>query len=186
MQKGRISFLHFANKTNIEEESNVMAKVAVVMGSDSDFPLMKKALDVFKQFGIDYDVRVISAHRTPDVAHDFAKNAVYKGYEVIIAAAGKAAHLAGVMASMTPLPVIGVPVKSSALDGLDSLLSTVQMPQGIPVATVAIDGAYNAALLAVEILGVKYPEIMEKIVEYKKNLAEEVIEKDKKLQGEIL
>ncbi|MDK2805316.1 MAG: 5-(carboxyamino)imidazole ribonucleotide mutase [Thermoanaerobacterium sp.] len=163
-----------------------MPKVAVVMGSDSDFPLVKKALELFKEFNIEYDARVISAHRTPDIAHDFAKEAVKNGYEVIIAAAGKAAHLAGVLASMTPLPVIGIPIKSSTLDGLDSLLSTVQMPQGIPVATVAIDGSYNAALLAIEILGIKYPELMEKVIEYKKKLSEEVIEKDKKLQGEIV
>ncbi|WHE06627.1 5-(carboxyamino)imidazole ribonucleotide mutase [Thermoanaerobacterium thermosaccharolyticum] len=163
-----------------------MPKVAVVMGSDSDFPLVKKALELFKEFNIEFDARVISAHRTPDIAHDFAKEAVKNGYEVIIAAAGKAAHLAGVIASMTPLPVIGIPVKSSTLDGLDSLLSTVQMPQGIPVATVAIDGSYNAALLAIEILGIKYPELMEKVIEYKKKLSEEVIEKDKKLQGEIV
>ncbi|MGF7400259.1 5-(carboxyamino)imidazole ribonucleotide mutase [Thermoanaerobacterium thermosaccharolyticum] len=163
-----------------------MPKVAVVMGSDSDFPLVKKALELFKEFNIEFDARVISAHRTPDIAHDFAKKAVKNGYEVIIAAAGKAAHLAGVIASMTPLPVIGIPVKSSTLDGLDSLLSTVQMPQGIPVATVAIDGSYNAALLAIEILGIKYPELMEKVIEYKKKLSEEVIEKDKKLQGEIV
>ncbi|WP_434564500.1 5-(carboxyamino)imidazole ribonucleotide mutase [Thermoanaerobacterium thermosaccharolyticum] len=163
-----------------------MPKVAVVMGSDSDFPLVKKALELFKGFNIEYDARVISAHRTPDIAHDFAKKAVENGYEVIIAAAGKAAHLAGVIASMTPLPVIGIPIKSSTLDGLDSLLSTVQMPQGIPVATVAIDGSYNAALLAIEILGIKYPELMEKVIEYKKKLSEEVIEKDKRLQGEIV
>ncbi|PHO06583.1 5-(carboxyamino)imidazole ribonucleotide mutase [Thermoanaerobacterium thermosaccharolyticum] len=163
-----------------------MPKVAVVMGSDSDFPLVKKALELFKEFNIEFDARVISAHRTPDIAHDFAKKAVKNGYEVIIAVAGKAAHLAGVIASMTPLPVIGIPVKSSTLDGLDSLLSTVQMPQGIPVATVAIDGSYNAALLAIEILGIKYPELMEKVIEYKKKLSEEVIEKDKKLQGEIV
>ncbi|ADL69592.1 phosphoribosylaminoimidazole carboxylase, catalytic subunit [Thermoanaerobacterium thermosaccharolyticum DSM 571] len=163
-----------------------MPKVAVVMGSDSDFPLVKKALELFKGFNIEYDARVISAHRTPDIAHDFAKKAVENGYEVIIAAAGKAAHLAGVIASMTPLPVIGIPIKSSTLDGLDSLLSTVQMPQGIPVATVAIDGSYNAALLAIEILGIKYPELMKKVIAYKKKLAEEVIEKDKKLQGEIV
>ncbi|OXT08818.1 5-(carboxyamino)imidazole ribonucleotide mutase [Thermoanaerobacterium thermosaccharolyticum] len=163
-----------------------MPKVAVVMGSDSDFPLVKKALELFKEFNIEYDARVISAHRTPDIAHDFAKKAVENGYEVIIAAAGKAAHLAGVIASMTPLPVIGIPIKSSTLDGLDSLLSTVQMPQGIPVATVAIDGSYNAALLAIEILGIKYPELMKKVIVYKKKLAEEVIEKDKKLQGEIV
>jgi len=163
-----------------------MPKVAVVMGSDSDFPLVKKALELFKEFNIEFDARVISAHRTPDIAHDFAKKAVENGYEVIIAAAGKAAHLAGVIASMTPLPVIGIPIKSSTLDGLDSLLSTVQMPQGIPVATVAIDGSYNAALLAIEILGIKYPELMKKVIAYKKKLAEEVIEKDKKLQGEIV
>ncbi|SNX53035.1 5-(carboxyamino)imidazole ribonucleotide mutase [Thermoanaerobacterium sp. RBIITD] len=163
-----------------------MPKVAVIMGSDSDFPLMKKCIAVLKEFDIAYDVRIISAHRTPEIAHDFSKNATKEGYEAIIAAAGKAAHLAGVIASMTVIPVIGVPVKSSTMDGLDSLLSTVQMPKGIPVATVAIDGAENAALLAVQILGIKYPDLMQKMLDYKKRLAEEVIEKDKKIQEEVL
>lgn len=162
-----------------------MIKVAVVIGSDSDFPLIKKSLSILKKFNVNYSLRIISAHRTPDMARDFASNALKDGYEVIIAAAGKAAHLAGVIASMTILPVIGVPVKSSTLDGLDSLLSTVQMPKGIPVATVAIDGAENAALLAIQILSIKYPELRKKFAEYKKKIQDDVIEKDKKIQCEV-
>lgn len=162
-----------------------MPKVAVIMGSDSDLPLMKKCVEVLKEFDVQFDVRIISAHRTPDIAANFAKSAVAKGYEVIIAAAGKAAHLAGVLAAMTVLPVIGVPVKSSTLDGLDSLLSMVQMPKGVPVATVAIDGAENAALLAIQILALKYPELSEKMVAYREKMAQAVIEKDEKIKGEV-
>ena len=127
-------------------------KVAVIMGSDSDFPTMAPAVKRLKGFGIPVEVRVMSAHRTPDAAAEFSKNAKAEGFGVIIAAAGKAAHLGGVLAAHTTLPVIGVPVKSSTLDGLDALLSTVQMPSGIPVATVAIDGADNAAILAAQML----------------------------------
>ncbi len=129
-----------------------MKKVGIVMGSDSDLPIVEKAFDVLKAYGVKFEVRVISAHRTPVEAAEFAKNAKSNGFGVIIAAAGKAAHLAGAMAANTTLPIIGIPVKSSTLDGLDALLSTVQMPSGMPVATVAIDGAHNAALLAVQIL----------------------------------
>lgn len=162
-----------------------MPKVAVVMGSDSDLPLMKKCVSTLKEFGVEFDVRIISAHRTPDIASDFAKSAVNKGYEVIIAAAGKAAHLAGVLAAMTTLPVIGVPVKSSTLDGLDSLLSMVQMPKGVPVATVAIDGAENAALLAVQILALKYPELSKKVLAYREKMAQDVVKKDEEIKKEV-
>lgn len=160
-------------------------KVAVVMGSDSDLDVTKGALKVLKKFGVDWELRVISAHRTPDVAHDFAKNAEKNGIEVIIAVAGKAAHLAGVMAGISPLPVIGLPMKSSTMDGLDSLLSVVQMPSGVPVATVAINGAENAGLLAVQILSVKYPELRKKFQDYKVEMAEAVQKKDEKM-GEVV
>ncbi len=129
-----------------------MKKVGIVMGSDSDLPIVEKAFAVLKEYGVPFEVRVLSAHRTPVAAAEFAGNAKKNGFGVIIAAAGKAAHLAGAMAANTTLPIIGIPVKSSTLDGLDALLATVQMPSGMPVATVAIDGAANAALLAVQIL----------------------------------
>lgn len=158
-----------------------MPKVAVIMGSGSDLPVLQPAFSILREFGIEYEARVISAHRTPDVAHVFAKTAESAGFEVIIAAAGKAAHLAGVIAAQTPLPVIGVPVKSSFMDGLDSLLSTVQMPPGVPVATIAINGADNAAILAAQILSVKYPGIRAAIIAYKEKLAEKVMKKDREL-----
>lgn len=153
-------------------------KVAIVMGSDSDLEVTKGALKALDKFGVDYDVRVISAHRTPEVAFDFAKNAQANGYEVIIGVAGKAAHLAGVLAGISTLPVIGLPIKSSTMDGMDSLLSIVQMPNGVPVATVAINGAENAGLLAVQILSVKYDELKEKFAAYKEEMKQAVIEKD--------
>lgn len=159
-------------------------KVAIVMGSDSDFPIIKKAINVLKQFGVDFDVRVISAHRTPNEAHEFAANAQANGIEVIIAAAGKAAHLGGVLAAYTTLPVIGLPISGSTLDGLDALLSIVQMPKGIPVATVAIDGAENAAILAVQMLSLAHVELQDKLKAFKDNMAKEVIEKDKKIKEE--
>ena len=158
------------------------AKVAIVMGSDSDFGVMKSTVKVLKEFDVSVEVMVCSAHRTPEKAADFAKNAADNGVDVIIAAAGKAAHLPGVLAAFTPLPVIGVPIKSSTMDGLDSLLSIVQMPSGIPVATVAIDGADNAALLAVQILSVGYPALRAKMLEYKEKLAKKVEEKNNQLQ----
>jgi len=161
-------------------------KVAVVMGSDSDFPVLKGCIKLLKEFGVEVQVLVCSAHRTPEKAAAFASNAESDGIEVIIAAAGKAAHLAGVIAAHTPLPVIGIPIKSSTMDGLDSLLSTVQMPAGIPVATVAIDGADNAAILAVQILSCAYPELREKIKEYKKELARKVEQKNEQLQSKLL
>lgn len=151
-------------------------KVGVVMGSKSDLETMKRGVEVLNNFGIEAETRVISAHRTPDAAHDFATNARDRGFSVIIAGAGKAAHLAGVMASMTTLPVIGVPMKTSDLGGLDSLLSTVQMPGGIPVATTAIgnSGAKNAALLAVQILALQDPEILDKLEKYRAQMTAEV------------
>ena len=162
-----------------------MKKVAVIMGSDSDLPVVKRALTELKAFGVPYEIRVISAHRTPSVAETFAKNADSNGFGVIIAAAGKAAHLGGVLAAYTTLPVIGLPIKSSTMDGLDSLLSMVQMPKGVPVATVTIDGAENAGILAVQILAVGDDALAEKLREYKLNMAEEVIRKDAQLQSEI-
>lgn len=156
-------------------------KVAVIMGSISDRDIAKRACDVLKGFGIDYEARVISAHRSLDFAIDFVNKLEEKNCELIIAFAGKAAHLAGVLAGMSICPVIGVPVKSSTLDGLDALLSTVQMPKGVPVATVAIDGAENAAVLAAEILSVKYDELKVKIKEYKEKMKNQVNEMDKEL-----
>lgn len=155
-----------------------MAKAAVIMGSDSDFPVVKKCVAMLKKFGIEADVNVISAHRTPEAAASFAKNAEENGIEVIIAAAGKAAHLAGVLAAFSTIPVIGIPMKSSTMDGLDSLLSVVQMPKGIPVATVAIDGAENAGILAAQILSLKHEEIKPLLCAYKKEMADEVEKKN--------
>jgi 5-(carboxyamino)imidazole ribonucleotide mutase len=148
------------------------------MGSKSDYPVVERAEAIFKEFGVDYETRIISAHKTPRAAEEFASKAEDNGIEVIIAAAGKAAHLGGVLAAYTAMPVIGLPVKSSTLDGLDSLLSIVQMPKGVPVATVAIDGAENAALLAVQILSVKYPELRAKMKDYKIKMEQEIIKQD--------
>lgn len=153
-------------------------KVAIIMGSKSDYPVVEKAEDILRHFKVEFETRIISAHRTPRVAEKFASTAEEKGFEVIIAAAGKAAHLAGVLAATTPLPVIGIPMKSSTLDGLDSLLSVVQMPKGVPVATVAVDGAENAGLLAIQILSTKYPELRQAIKDYKKKMEEDIIKLD--------
>lgn len=155
------------------------------MGSASDLPLVSDAIKQLKEFGIPFEAHVISAHRTPYEAERFAKTARGSGFGVIIAAAGKAAHLAGVIAAYTTLPVIGLPIKSSTMDGLDSLLSIVQMPSGVPVASVAIGGAQNAALLAAQILGVTDAAIAEKLERFKAEMAEKTIEKDRELQGEI-
>jgi len=163
---------------------NKKPMVALVMGSDSDFPALRGCVKTLKNFGIEVIVRVISAHRTPDAAAEFAKNARSNGIDIIIGAAGKAAHLPGVLAAFTTLPVIGVPMKSSTMDGLDSLLSIVQMPKGIPVATVAIDGGDNAAILSANILSLSYPEIAEKLVQFKKEMETAVAEKDAKIQAE--
>jgi 5-(carboxyamino)imidazole ribonucleotide mutase len=155
------------------------------MGSKSDLPVLEKTIKILKHFGVDIEARVISAHRTPDEAHAFAVDAENNGIEVIIAAAGKAAHLGGVLAAYTTLPVIGLPVKSSTMDGLDSLLSMVQMPEGIPVATVAINGAENAGILAVQILSLKYDVLKLKLKEYKASLRKKVQAADKELQTEV-
>lgn len=155
------------------------------MGSDSDLPVVSKAIDKLKSFGVPVEAHVMSAHRTPEQAADFSSNAEKNGFGVIIAAAGKAAHLAGVLAAHTILPVIGIPIKSSTLDGLDALLATVQMPSGIPVATVAIDGAENAALLAIQMLALSDDSLKQKLVDMKESMAEAVIEKDKKLAASL-
>lgn len=160
-----------------------MKKVAVIMGSDSDLPVVGKAIDTLKAFGVECEAHVYSAHRTPREAAEFASTARDKGFGVIIAAAGKAAHLAGALAAQTTLPVIGIPVKSSTLDGLDALLSTVQMPAGIPVATVAIDGAVNAALLAIEILAVGDATLQKKLEEKRAADTAAVLEKDANLRN---
>ena len=155
-----------------------MKKVGIVMGSDSDLPIIKKATDMLTSFGVEYEVRILSAHRTPVEAAEFAKGAADRGVGVIIAAAGMAAHLAGAMAANTVLPVIGIPCKSSNLDGLDALLSTVMMPTGIPVATVAVDGGANAALLAIQMLAIEDKELTEKLIAKRENDAAKVLEKD--------
>lgn len=159
-------------------------KAAVVMGSDSDYPILKNCIKTLKQFEIETEIHVISAHRTPYRAEEFARNAEKNGIGVIIAAAGKAAHLAGVLAAYTVIPVIGLPIKSSTMDGLDSLLSMVQMPKGIPVATVAINGAENAALLAIQILSLAHPELKEALNVHRKQMTEEIIEKDRRIKAE--
>ena len=158
-----------------------MKKIAIIMGSDSDLPVLEGAIKTLNQFDVPCEVRVLSAHRTPIEAADFARSAREKGFGAIIAAAGKAAHLAGAMAAGTTLPVIGIPVKSSTLDGLDALLSTVQMPSGMPVATVAIDGAVNAALLAIQILAVSDEALAEKFAAYRKEASDKVLAKDAKI-----
>ena len=154
----------------LEKNNKKGGRVAIMMGSISDRQIMDSAADILGQFGIDYEVKISSAHRMPNKTREFVLNAENEGFEVIIAGAGKSAHLPGVIASYTTLPVIGVPVKTDDLGGLDSLLSIVQMPPGVPVATVAINGSKNAALLAVQILGLKYPEIKIKFREYKEGL----------------
>lgn len=162
-----------------------MAKVAIVMGSNSDLPVVKGAIDKLKRFGVEYEARVISAHRTPQAAEEFAKGAEDRGVSVIIAAAGKAAHLGGVIAAYTTLPVIALPIKSSLMDGLDSLLSMVQMPSGIPVATVAVNGADNAGILAVQMLALSDKSLSDKLKQFKSDMAKAVEEKDKALQEEL-
>ncbi len=159
--------------------------VGIVMGSSSDIEIMEEAARVLKEFGIPYQMTIASAHRSPKRTSEYAKSAVERGFEVIIAGAGSAAHLAGVIASETILPVIGVPIDSSPLKGLDSLLSTVQMPAGIPVAAMAIgkSGAKNAGIFAAEILATKYPEILEKLINYRRRLAENIEKEAKKLEG---
>ena len=162
-----------------------MRKVAVVMGSDSDLGVMRACADTLRALEIPFCVRVLSAHRTPEAARDFALNGRADGFGVIIAAAGKAAHLAGAMASNTTLPVIGVPIKSSTLDGLDALLSTVQMPPGMPVATVAIDGAKNAALLAAQIIAVEDTALAERLMADREATKANILEKDARISAEF-
>jgi 5-(carboxyamino)imidazole ribonucleotide mutase len=152
--------------------------VGIIMGSDSDLPTLQQAADICKEFNVEYEIRVVSAHRTPEAMAEYGKTAHQRGIKVIIAGAGGAAHLPGMIAAHSPLPVIGVPVISKALNGLDSLYSIVQMPSGVPVACVAIGGGKNAGLLAMQILAVEQPEILNKIQQYKKNMAEESIAKN--------
>lgn len=159
-------------------------KAAIIMGSKSDYPVVQKAEAMLEKFGVEYETRIISAHRTPRQAEEFAANAEANGFGVIIAAAGKAAHLAGVLAATTPLPVIGIPMKSSTLDGLDSLLSVVQMPKGVPVATVAIDGAENAAILAVQMLAAADPQLRQKIKDFKKQQEEDIVALDREFSSD--
>ena len=162
-----------------------MKKVGIVMGSDSDLPVVRKAADTLKSLEIPFEIHVYSAHRTPEEARDFSMNARKNGFGVLIAAAGMAAHLAGAVAANTTLPVIGIPCKSANFDGLDALLSTVMMPSGIPVATVAVDGATNAALLAAEILAVTDEKLAEKLDAKRRSDAEKVLEKDRKVALEF-
>lgn len=157
-------------------------KVGLIMGSDSDWPLLENGVQVLERFEIDYEVRVLSAHRTPNAAAEFAQTAEEKGIEVIIAAAGMSAHLAGVMAAHTSLPVIGIPINNGAMNGLDALLSTVMMPPGVPVACVGIDAGLNAALLATQMLSIKYPELRVAFSQYKKDMEQSVKEKEARLQ----
>ena len=159
-----------------------MAKVGIVMGSDSDMPVMSKAADMLEKFEIDYEMTIISAHREPDVFFEYARSAEEKGFKVIIAGAGMAAHLPGMCAAIFPMPVIGIPMHTTSLGGRDSLYSIVQMPSGIPVATVAINGGANAAILAAKILATSDPELLQKLKDYKEELKDQVVAKDKKLQ----
>ena len=159
-----------------------MAKVGIVMGSDSDMPIMAKAAEVLEQLGIDYEMTIISAHTEPDVFFEYAKGAEARGFKVIIAGAGKAAHLPGMCAALFPMPVIGIPMKTSDLGGVDSLYSIVQMPSGIPVATVAINGGANAGILAAKILATSDDEILERLKKYSEDLKDQVVEKDARLQ----
>ena len=160
-----------------------MAKVGIVMGSDSDLPIMSKAAAMLEKFGIDYEMTIISAHRMPDIFFDYAKTARDKGFQVIIAGAGGAAHLPGMCAAIFPLPVIGVPIHSKALSGVDSLYSIVSMPSGIPVATVAIDGAANAGILAAKMIAISDEAVFEKIVAYKDELKDGVVAKKEKIEN---
>lgn len=159
-----------------------MATVGIVMGSDSDMPVMAKAAEMLDKFGIDYEMKIISAHREPDIFFEWAKGAEARGIKVIIAGAGKAAHLPGMCAALFPMPVIGIPMKTSDLGGVDSLYSIVQMPSGIPVATVAINGGQNAGILAAKMLATSDPALLQKLKEYSEEMKDQVVEKDTKLQ----
>ena len=162
-----------------------MKKVAIIMGSDSDLPIVTPAIKQLKELGIETEVRVMSAHRTPEAAHDFSQNAINNGFGVIIAAAGMAAHLGGVLAASTTLPVIGIPCSAKVLDGMDAMLATVMMPPGIPVATVGVNAARNAALLAAQILAVGDDDLMQKLIDMRKDMAEQVAQKDAALQEKL-
>lgn len=164
---------------------NKLAKVAIIMGSDSDWPVLESGYELLKEFHIEVEVLVASAHRTPEVVHEFASKAVERGVDVIIGAAGAAAHLPGVIAAYTTLPVIGIPISGSALKGIDALLSIAQMPSGIPVATMAIDGGKNAALYAASIVALKDQEVAEKLSDFRKKQSEQVMEKNKALQEKL-
>ncbi len=159
-----------------------MATVGIVMGSDSDMPVMAKAAEMLDKFGIDYEMKIISAHREPDIFFEWAKGAEARGIKVIIAGAGKAAHLPGMCAALFPMPVIGIPMKTSDLGGVDSLYSIVQMPSGIPVATVAINGGQNAGILAAKMLATSDPALLQKLKDYSEEMKDQVVEKDTKLQ----
>jgi 5-(carboxyamino)imidazole ribonucleotide mutase len=162
-----------------------MAEVGIIMGSASDLPVMQEAADILKEFGISYEINIVSAHRTPELMFEYAKNAHKRGLKVIIAGAGGAAHLPGMTASLTPLPVIGVPVKSSnSIDGWDSILSILQMPNGIPVATVALNAAKNAGILAAKIIGSSNPEVLDKLAAYMEELKNKVLESAEKLKDQ--
>ncbi|HAD97977.1 MAG TPA: 5-(carboxyamino)imidazole ribonucleotide mutase [Cryomorphaceae bacterium] len=158
------------------------AQIGIIMGSKSDLPVMQEAADVLKELGVEYEINIVSAHRTPDLMYDYAKNAHSRGLKAIIAGAGGAAHLPGMVASLTPLPVIGVPVKSrNSIDGWDSVLSILQMPGGVPVATVALDGAKNAGILAAQIIGSANPEVLQNLIQFKNGLRDKVLESAKSL-----
>jgi 5-(carboxyamino)imidazole ribonucleotide mutase len=172
-------------KENKTSEVTLMKKIGIVMGSDSDLPILRKTMDTLSELGIPYECHIFSAHRTPEEARDFALSARKNGFGAMIAAAGMAAHLAGAIAANTTLPVIGIPCKSTHLDGMDALLSTVQMPPGIPVATVAINGGVNAALLAAQILAVEDASLAERLDAKRKSDAQKVLEKDAALQAEL-
>jgi len=161
-----------------------MKKVSIIMGSDSDLNVMNNVKEILKEFDVEFEMKILSAHRTPKELIDYASNLEKSGFEVVIAGAGGAAHLPGVVAALTTLPVIGVPIKSDFNDGLDSLLSIVQMPNGIPVATVGVNRAKNAALLAIQILSLKYNDIKEKLESYRKIMKENVLKKNEKIKGE--
>jgi 5-(carboxyamino)imidazole ribonucleotide mutase len=169
----------------MEGTGSATARVAVIMGSDSDWPVMQAAAQALSEFSVPWEARVVSAHRTPQDMVAYARAAADRGIEVIVAGAGGAAHLPGMVASLTPLPVIGVPVAITKLDGMDALLSIVQMPAGVPVATVAVDGARNAGLLAVRILGASDPALRERIVGFQAQLAQQARDKDRRLQDEL-
>ena len=160
-----------------------MSKVGIIMGSKSDLPVMQEAANMLKEFGIDYEIDIVSAHRTPDKLFDYGKNAHSRGISVIVAGAGGAAHLPGMIASLSPLPVIGVPIKSSnSIDGWDSVLSILQLPGGVPVATVALNGAKNAGILAAQIIGSAHPEVLKTIANYKESLKQKVIDSAKDIK----